>query len=130
MTISWSSSYNFFLKLSIIAHFTYKTACSQSKQHCSTTSSGLILIERMSSIVLALTVIIYMDFPKYTHVQWKRTTLQMRISVAYQKLCKSVYLHLLFRTNAMFSHQNFNSRDSFTTWHNVSLQIALIAIWA
>ena len=26
----------------------------------------------------------------YTHVQWKRTTLQMRIIVAYPKLCKIV----------------------------------------
>ena len=26
----------------------------------------------------------------YTHVQWKRTTLPMRIFVAYQKLCKIV----------------------------------------
>ena len=30
----------------------------------------------------------------------------------------------------MFSHQNFHSSDSFNTWRNVSLQIALIAIWA
>ena len=69
---------------------------------------------------------------KYTHVQWKRTTLQMRIVVAYQKLFKIVFL--LFRTNAMFSHKNSNPVTLLhcNTWRNVILQIAyaLIAIRA
>ena len=63
----------------------------------------------------------------YTHFQWKRTTLQMRIVVAYQKLCKIVLFLLVFRTRAMFSHKIFNSSDPINTLRHVSLQIALIA---
>ena len=47
--------------------------------------SQKVALHRPNSITKAMD-----GFFKYTHVQWKRTTLPMRIFVAYLKLCKNV----------------------------------------
>ena len=52
----------------------------------------------------------------------------MRIGVAFQKMCKIVLFIIKDKCNVFAP--NFDSNDSFNTWRNVSLQIALIAIWA
>ena len=46
------------------------------------------------------------------------------------KAVQNCVIYNSYRTNAMFSHKNFNSSDSVDTWRNASLKIVFIAFWA